>query len=52
MSYTFESAIQSCDTGQRMPYLAPVNWVGTLSRVIKLYQEMYKNTYVYPCIAM
>ena len=26
--------------------------VGTLSRVIKVYQEMYQNSHVYPCIAM
>ena len=26
--------------------------VGTLSRVIKVYQEMYKNSHVMPCIAM
>ena len=31
---------------------ATVGQVGTLSGVIKVYQEMYKNSYVLPCIAM
>ena len=34
------------------PIEKPPGWVGTLSRVIKVYQEMYKNSHVLPCIAM
>ena len=33
------------------PAILPIQ-VGTLSRVIKVYQEMYQNSHVYPCIAM
>ena len=41
----------ACDTKNVMRS-CPLLWVGTLSRVIKVYQEMYQNSQVYPCIAM
>ena len=39
---------------KRTPKFTTVKFrlVGTLSRVIKVYQEMYQNSHVYPCIAM
>ena len=41
-----------CDINNNYMVCFRTNNLGTLSRVIKVYQEMYKNSDVYPCRAM
>ena len=48
--FLFSSQYDDSSTISCCPYRT--SWVGTLSRVIKVYQEMHQNSHVYPCIAM
>ena len=50
-SHRRELQSQKFSRGSMRPKL-PKKRVGSLSRVIKVYQEMYQNSHVMPCIAI